>query len=345
LSVEKQIDKIFELYDEDDFGVINDSANVYFNGNFLPEKWSEISCHLIQRLGNEDEDTLCPRKVLFEWIVASLERAGRNIEIIPLLEEHLEEARDYRRLAERLIAENRLDEAYKRIFEGFKSIDYSNSYSERFEPAALQALLVKLFELKGDLHSAASVYADSFFRIPTFESYLKMIEYAQKVPLYDKIREFSLKFLTDGEVPVGKEEWTLPDVGFKKNFPEPVSSFPKHQILVKTALLEKRNEDAIEHYEAMNSKNDSDYNKLEEVLAEAVQETHPETSIKIWKRKSDEQIAFTNRANYECAYLYLVRIRKTLLKQGLENEWSDYINNLRRINKRKSAFIETVANL
>jgi uncharacterized Zn finger protein len=82
-----------------------------------------------------------------------------------------------------------------------------------------------------------------------------------------------------------------------------------------------------------------------DMIAESVKETHPEESVKLWKKIALKELKQTGRKYYENAYPYLVKIRELLMKQNLEGEWEKFIGNLREEYKRKRTFIDIVKEL
>lgn len=354
LSTAMQIKKIFDMLNDDEYNVIYNSAFAYFDEDYLPEKMNEIANLLIAEY--EDGIAECEEgketssydsELLKEWIVISLDKAGRGSEVIPFLKSGVNSFKDYEYLVDRLIDENKLDEAVLMIFESLKTNKDDTYVFGRTSSHSIRMKLANIYETKGDLHSTASVYADFFFRDPAFESYKKLIEISEKISLEENVRRHVVNYLKSGELPFNKKEWPLPDIGLTDYFKLPSrQAFPELNILIKISLLEKKHEEALNYFDEIKDNCYAYYAYgLEEEIAEAVKETHPERSLMIWKKLVKSLIDKTSRRYYENASVYLLKIRNVLLKQKNESEWKKYINELRMENQKKRAFIEIVKNI
>ncbi len=80
-------------------------------------------------------------------------------------------------------------------------------------------------------------------------------------------------------------------------------------------------------------------------IAGAVADRYPDRALAIWKDLAEKEIALTKPNAYETAAGYLRKVRTLLKKLKRENEWKDYLSQLRQANIRKRSFLEILDRL
>ena len=109
------------------------------------------------------------------------------------------------------------------------------------------------------------------------------------------------------------------------------------------AIYEKRTEDVVSLYRKAQKK--GRYFRSDHQVASAIETDYPDEAIKIWRRLAEGCIAQTNPSAYNEAAGYLKRIMKIYLKAKRNKEWTEYLAQLKKSNKRKTRFIRTLRGL
>jgi uncharacterized Zn finger protein len=119
-------------------------------------------------------------------------------------------------------------------------------------------------------------------------------------------------------------------------------------VLIDIAIEEKRPDDVLKWYDHSRSKKQIFWRGdgyQEDKIAGAVVDLYPDRAIAIWKNLAEKQIALTQPKAYETAAVYLRKVHNFLKKLERENEWKDYLLNLRLANARKTKLIEILSRL
>ena len=80
-------------------------------------------------------------------------------------------------------------------------------------------------------------------------------------------------------------------------------------------------------------------------MAQAVQETHPDAALDIWRKQAESEIARVNPAAYETAGTYLEKMKAVYARLGREPEWTALIADLRAKNRPKRRLTEVLDRL
>jgi uncharacterized Zn finger protein len=207
-----------------------------------------------------------------------------------------------------------------------------------------------------------------FFDRPDVERYKLLQKAAARVDGWDAMRPKLLHWLETGQRPdldaatpsssgakrKGKTEtsrpkrqaWPLPAIELTLPAPQGgYASFPDTCTLIAIAIEERRNDDVLKWYDHENrgSSYGGDYHG--DTVASAVQETHPEAALRIWRRLAEAQIAVTKPAAYQTAGCYLEKMRAVYRRAGRIEEWHAYLAALRVKETRKRRLIEVLDSL
>ncbi len=75
-------------------------------------------------------------------------------------------------------------------------------------------------------------------------------------------------------------------------------------------------------------------------VAAAAEKNHPDQAVRLYQQIAERRISFKERANYQAAATYLVRVMNLLEKNGRTQDWQTYITQLREQNKSLRALRE-----
>jgi len=119
--------------------------------------------------------------------------------------------------------------------------------------------------------------------------------------------------------------------------------FPDTQNLINIAIYEKRPDDVLKWYHLSNKSHMYHYEN--DLVAEAVKQTHPDEALAIWKRSAEWEISRVKPSAYKEAAPYLKKIRTLYRKQKRTDEWRSYFLSLKQQNKAKRRLIEILESL
>lgn len=81
---------------------------------------------------------------------------------------------------------------------------------------------------------------------------------------------------------------------------------------------------------------------LGDEVASAVQGTHPEVSLGIWRKKAETWIAQVKPSAYQEAGRYLKRLARLYRKLDRADAWRAYLDELRSANRRRPRMMEVL---
>ncbi|MBU4567282.1 MAG: hypothetical protein KKE29_21400 [Proteobacteria bacterium] len=352
---------IIDAYLTDEFGMLIPAVRSPLLNGFRPEDWDQVADALLKRLGkmpaSAGELEFKPRyqrNQVNEWLRRALKESGREEEIIPLLEREAPMTLCYDTLVEHLLAAGRDQEAHDWAVRGFKATcgSYSGIAWEMEEHLRMMA------QKAGDQATVAAYRALEFFDHPSLGSYLELQKAAKACQVWDAVRTVVLHFLEKGErqdLPASPPrkgvkveppvDWPLPELAISWR-PErrQMNHEPRYRVLIDIAIHEKRHDDAIALYEA-SRESDRWFDGSDEAVAEAVQETHPDVSLKIWKKIAEDHIARVKLEAYRTASEYLQNMGRVYQRLGQADQWREYLADLRKKHKAKRRLMEVLDEL
>ena len=342
----------------DDYYLCTDALKTFWNNREKKSDWSELADELQKRLNNmpmsKDADgdiSTYRRDQLSNWLISVLECAGRENEILPLCEQEAEITGDYERLIDRLIAENRFEDAENWCHRAIANTDPNH-------PGTLSALKDRLRiirEKTGDLLGAAAFRTDNFFRRPSMLTFRELCKSAQKAKVRPAVEAWARYFLETGHLPRTKgrkrkgepdDKWPLPSTGFHEDI-RPAEG-PVTHTLIEIAIAEKQIEEVLKWYDLETSRPEyrRGYMPTSSLqIAEMVKEKYPDRTIEIWKEMAESEISRVEVSGYREASTYLREVRDTLKHLNKEDEWEAYLSELRDQNKRRPRCLEVLDGL
>ncbi|MDR1875593.1 MAG: hypothetical protein LBQ90_11360 [Synergistaceae bacterium] len=336
----------------DNYGVMGEEHSSFTkSGNYTEADWQGLARLLESHLLTMQENAW-PRGTFADWLRQAYELGGLQEQVIPLLERE----ENYVQLVKALLEAGRREEARQKCILGYGK--KFQSYSARALHDCLREMAME--EEKYDL--AAAYRADIFFDEPNVKTYTALRDIAEKAACWPAVREGALHFLETGERPEisdvkskkdQKTAWPLPptEVAHLRNTPERDTRgrFPKWEVLVRIAILEKRLDDVIELYRAMPKGGVqigwSRWGRydLDNDVALAVSHSHPDVALSIWRTIVDSLIAEVKAASYQQARPYLERMSATYECNGRSGEWKKLIADLRTTHKAKRRLLEVLS--
>ncbi len=358
LSSSEQLAWVVDTALADDYDLCTDALETFWNDRQKKSDWSELADELQKRLNNipmsKDADgdiSTYRRDQLSNWLISVLECAGRENEILPLCEQEAEITGDYERLIDRLIAENRFEDAENWCHRAIANTDPNH-------PGTLSALKDRLRiirEKTGDLLGAAAFHADNFFRRPSLLTFQELCKSAQKAKVGPAVEAWARYFLETGHLPRTKgskrkgepdDKWPLPSTGFHEDI-RPLEG-PVTHTLIEIAIAEKQIEAVLKWYDLETSHTEYRRGYMPTAslqIAEMVKEKYPDRTIDIWKEMAESEISRVEVSGYREAGTYLREIRDTLKRLNRKKEWETYLSELRDQNKRRPRCLEVLDGL
>ena len=358
LPSSEQLAWVVDIALADDYDLCTDALETFWNDRQKKSDWSELADELQKRLNNipmsKDADgdiSTYRRDQLSNWLISALECAGREAEILPLCEQEAEITGDNERLIDRLIAENRFEDAENWCHRAIANTDPNH-------PGTLSALKDRLRiirEKTGDLLGAAAFRADNFFRRPSLLTFQELCKSAQKAKVGPAVEAWARYFLETGHLPRTKgrkrkgepdDKWPLPSTGFHEDIRP--SEGPVTHTLIEIAIAEKQIEAVLKWYDLETSRTDYRWGHMPASslqIAEMVKEKYPDRTIEIWKEMAESEISRVEVSGYREAGTYLREVRDTLKRLNKEDEWEAYLSELRDQNKRRPRCLEVLDGL
>lgn len=346
-----------DLRIDDEYGVMDGLAESWRDEDAAaPADWSAVADVLVDRMkavpvdgSAGDRRGRYDRQRVMGVAMEALERAGRGPEVIPLLEGEAETTRCYNELVHHLCAEGRYEEA-----EGWARRGYDDTIEDA--PGLASRLVESLREIaerRQDPALAAALDAYAFFEDPRLKRFEAVRSTAAPLGLWEDVREGLLSWLETGVRPdeagkpgkAGPPAWPLPDPELRFRKPRFGTEFPKTDVLIDIAIHEGRPADALRWHGLAADRRPFPNRAQAAKVAEAVQHTHPDDALALWKEIALAHIAQVKPAEYKAAGAILVRMRAVYERTDRMDEWRALLAELRVANARRPRMIEVLDRL
>jgi uncharacterized Zn finger protein len=299
--------------------------------------------HLQPSKGEDSFSRDYHRDRLTNWIIHTLEQAGRHEEAISLCKEEALITGSYDRLVDALKKAKRFDEAEEWIHRGIKA-------TQKKLPGVAKQLRDALREMReeeGEWLKVAAFRVEEYLEGPSMEVFKQLKKVAERAKVWPTVRKAVLLYLESGKLPQTEPSWPLPEtgVGGTDRIKE---QFPLVEDLIDVAIAEKRPEEVLQWYDYRKSKKQPswEWNHYQEnEIAEAVASRYPDRALAIWKNVAEREIARTQPKAYETAAGYLRKARELLRRLKREEEWRTYLSSLRQTNIKKKKLLEILDHL
>ncbi|MBV5318500.1 MAG: SWIM zinc finger domain-containing protein [Desulfobulbaceae bacterium] len=340
---------------EDEFSLLESGEEALKNPVYTQEDWQEVATALEHRLASQARprnaafsDTYQRKKVI-NRLIQAYRQGGWLEKILPLLEEEADHCGNYEQLVEALLAAGKREQARQWCIRGFAQ----TRDNLRGIAAGLQKRLREIAGMEKRYDLVAAYRAQDFFEHPTLETYKELRRTAEKIGAWSIVQAAALEYLASGKRPdmmaKGSKpaDWPLPEpeVGWP-----PVKErrgyrpFPNRETLIDIAIAEKRFDDAVSLFRGLQEKGRAGAH-LEQAVAKAVAQTHPEVSLGIWRRLVDGLIAEVKPKAYIEAGGFLRLMHKVYEAGNRLTDWQALVAELRRTHKAKRRLLEVLDNL
>lgn len=355
---------------QDDFSIINDSTKVIFEMPVDSSIWSDVADQLASRLtvltkGDDAFSWDYHRDQISDWLIESLSKAGREVEIIAICEQEACATGSYERLVKHLIEKRQYDEATCWATEGIKK----TVAKQPGIASSLGKLMGEMAILRRQWAIAAAHAAWEFFERPSRESFQQLLKAAAKAGCGESVCNIALTFLETGVSPLASSknaaftkskanaEWPLPMPAYLLPLLENESRLrpaagPHFDVLIDMAIADRRQDDVLRWYDAMQAGQKHrgspawyGYSDYGDRVAAAVAESHPERSLAIYRLRVDDHLPHASASAYEAVASYLRKMRPILQALHREPEWNGLLADIRLRYKNRPKFMEILDKL
>jgi uncharacterized Zn finger protein len=358
LSEAEQIVWVVDMVLADDYSLCDEGLAAFWEQTYAQDAWKAVAERLAQRMDTlpapvEDNGVgVCFRRDrLANWTITALEHAGLEDRIIPLCEREAPVTWSYERLVERLLAAKRLAEAERWCTRGI-------SETPRWPGllSNLRRLMLVIAEQQGDPLRVVALQAETFFDRPSLETFQTLGQAAEEAGVDRQVDAWARHYLVAGRTPPGvrgrprrkrKDDpglpWPLPDPRVPMVSCGNSPSAPMTDVLLQLAIEEERADEIVRWYDHSRRSGSPGWFAARDVeVARALEKTHPERAVAIYKKLAEAHIATVTRRGYEAAGGFLRKIKRVLRGNGGSEQWSSYLAVLRKQNVRRPRCIEVL---
>jgi uncharacterized Zn finger protein len=375
LTGSKRLIWLLDMRLRDNYGILDGIDDPLANrAAFTAADWAIVADELARRMagilvsGAERDvagsDGGYRRQRIMRLLLDALKQAGRGQEITAILEREAEITHCYVELVDHLLAEKQHEAAAAWACKGFERTretlpGLAWSLEERLRDLAVRAK---------DGPLVAAFRAMEFFERPEVERYQAVRSATAPLGHWEQVRSLLLGWLetgirpdlpppvktprrVQGKVllyvrPIAQEAWPLPPTGLVVSAKTGhACRFPDVNALIAIAIQEKRNDDVLRWYNQVNKRERYGRDYQGESVAAAVENTHPDEALAIWRRLALAQIAVTNPGAYQIAGAHLKRMHAVFLRTGRVAEWEQLLAELRATKPRKPRMLEVLDRL
>ena len=353
LPAPAQLVRMIDVFLEDQYCISNSLEKFIEQKKYTPAHGMEVGEELQKRLaampkpGKDDFSARYERERLMRFLVQAYERSGREEKVIPLLEKEVRATECYEWLVRTLIGKNEIGRARAWCIKGFEQTAQKARGIAHGLRQTLRELAAK--EKKDDL--VAAYRAEEFFDRPCRAAYAELQKAAEEIKVWPQVRIAALHFLETGIRPDSrskgpkKQVWPLPPPEVRKDTGRGgPHRFPDSDMLIDIAILEKRLDDVVRLYREKRKTNRRG-SAMDHEVADAVADSHPDTSLAIWKQLAAGKISLVKPKAYEEAAAYLRKMRTVYKKTKRTGEWQAFILSLRTEHKAKRRLMEVLDSL
>lgn len=352
LSPARQLLWVIDRELEDQFSLLA-ATTLVDDKRYLASHWAEVADILEKRLNRMAKPAPSRfgegyrRQDLMGTLVKAYERGGSKDKVIPLLEKEADACQCYGKLADALLCAGKREDARRWCITGYqRTLKNTPGIAAR-----LQERLREMARTETNHPLVAAYRAQDFFETPCRKNYTELRAAAEKIGAWPKVREAALQYLRTGKRPdakeVGRESaWPLPapEVGAGESTSR--DRFPDLHLLIDLAILEKRLDDVVALYaDLRKAKRWGFHFETDKAVASAVEKSHPQTALGIWRYMVDNLIGQVKPKAYEEAAVYLRRMSKVYQATKRVDEWQSLLSALRKEHKPKRRLMEVLDSL
>ncbi|HDL84902.1 MAG TPA: hypothetical protein ENH11_00965 [Candidatus Acetothermia bacterium] len=323
-------EKLFDNEINDPWGFWNDSYERYAAilkkegkkafRQLAEEAWEQLP-HL--KPGEKDPDSYGRRWTLTKMVKGFAEKDGDFERVVEVMSSDLSDSHDFLAIAERCREAKKYALAREWAEKGLEA--FSDQPDSR-----LRKFLAEEYVRAKRQDKAVTLLWENFVDRSILTTYQDLLKYAEKANQKSPWREKALKWIRDDLARRRKEakrsqsrwSWGLVD----------------HSLLVEIFLWEEKLADA---WKEAQTGGCSDSLWLR--LAKEREAEYPADAVPIYQRLVEQEIQKKNNQSYQEAVDMIGHIRKLLFKMGKENEFRQYLAEIKKQHKRKRNFIGYLA--
>lgn len=334
---------------QDEYGILDGLKGLLNAGKASSNDWSEVANVLSARLNKlptrqsdktDDFSSKYRREKAVRWLLHALEKADRKNEINEILERETAHTDCYVELVEKLVQDKQIEKAREWAYKGFAAT-LANAPGIAFQ---LEELLRDMALGEKNYLLAAAYCAFEFFDRPGIEKYSQLEDVAVKAGVWVSVKEHIISFLEKGKRP--DSTWPLPILQLSaRDGNSRWTRFPDTETLIDIAIKEKRHDDVLKWYRLDKKPGGFVGGYAGEKVAQAVQATHPEEAISIWKALAAHEISQAKPSTYQTAGNYLKKMKAVYSRTNHETTWMQYMDELREHNKRRPRMLDVLNSL
>ncbi|MBU2500816.1 hypothetical protein KJ682_05760 [bacterium] len=347
-SPEERLIWALDIVLDDEYGLAEPVGD-YLRGRHSRKSWNVAAEHLLDRLADlsqarSDKDNAGSwrRRNLVRFVVDALERAGRVNEITALLEEEAVDHGHWDLLIDHLMAAGRYADVEDRIAKCLPEMTASlPGVAARF-----RGILREIKARAKDWATVAVMETFEFTESPCVERYRSTMKAASKVKCWEAVRRTLLIHLQTGTPPWSHPDWPLaqPPAMLRTGRRRSGSAYPDYRTLIDLAIDERDPEQVLIWYDRLKAGRGMS-GVADEHVAEAVRDHAPERAVEIWQTLALREINHTTPTAYKVAGRYLLKVKQTMTKVGLNEEWGRYLATVREAHRRKRRLLDVLDGL
>jgi uncharacterized Zn finger protein len=355
---------------KDDYGIVDAVTGAVLKAKYQPSDWSAVADELARRLNQspkertDDFSRNYHRDRLSGWLVDSLEKAGRQHELLAIYEAEARTTGSYRRLVDFLIEQKRYDDAQRWAAEGIEKT------CQKLPGIAsnLVKSLCEVARLRERWDIVAAHAAWEFFDQPGRESFNQLVAVATKAGCEEAVRCRALRFLETGISPIrlattrasdrndALGNWPLPMPDYllpmlkveRRNW---FGSGPRLDVLIDMAIADKRPDEVLHWYDKLRIDAKEITGGVHRLagcadhVAEAVARAHPNRSLEIYQHRVTEFLKQADKSAYETVASYLRKMQPIMKSIGSESGWMEMVADIRLNYRNRPRFVEILDKL
>jgi uncharacterized Zn finger protein len=332
---------------EDPFDIC-EAFGDYLHKEHPPSAWNAVADRLLVRLkewkvarGANDFTGNYTRNTLSDWAIHALERAERDMEIIPLCEAEAGVTGNYDRLVRRLIAAGSFKTAEQWIQKGIAA-----AKEKRHGTAArLRDRLEEIRTFEKNWPALAAMQVEAFVRQPSIQAYRICKKTSERIKQWPLLRGHLLGYLETGKLPWEQKGWPLPESGLERPDAGQPKQYPRVSHLIDIAIHEKKPDQVLRWYDQRPKSRFGEFGIDDDAVATAIKNHAPDRAVVIWKQKAEAHIAQVKPGAYLEAAKFLQKASAIMTLHKKLPEWEVYLKALRQQHARKSRLMEVLDGL
>lgn len=334
----------------DEYGILDGLKGPVDRGKASSRDWSEIADVLSARLDKlpkrladktDDFSSKYRRERVMRWLLDALERAGRKDEINGILERETAHTDCYVELVKKLVQDKQIEKAREWAYKGFTAtLEKAPGIASQLEELLRDMALGEKNYLLAAAHCAFE-----FFDRPGVGKYSQLEGIAIKAGVWAPVKELIMSYLEKGTRPKCST-WPLPVLQLPvRDRASRWAHFPDTDTLIDIAINEKRHDDILKWYRLSRKSGGFGRDHTGDKVAQAIQVTHPDEALSIWKTLVVQETAQAKPVAYQTAGQYLRKMKAVYSRTNNEVVWTQHMAELREQNKRRPRMLDVLNSL